>query len=77
MSNETEGLGRTILEVNGMACSSCVNTVTKALSRIPGVAKVDVNLDEKRAAVEGRARPEDLIAAIEKAGFEARVELRS
>ena len=59
------------LSISGMTCSGCVNTVTRVLSRVPGVASARVDLASGRAVVVGEARPEDLIAAVEAAGFEA------
>jgi copper chaperone CopZ len=56
-----------------MTCSSCVNAVTRTLSRVPGVTSVDVDLDAGQARVIGNASPEDLVSAIEKAGYGARL----
>lgn len=61
----------TVLSVQGMTCNGCVNTVTKVLSRVPGVTGAKVELDAARATVEGTASPDALIAAVEAAGFEA------
>ena len=61
------------LKIEGMTCQSCVGSVTRVLSRVPGVEKVlDVDLSRNEASVSGWARPEQLIHAIEEAGFEAR-----
>lgn len=74
MSIDTKAeLGRTVLTVTGMTCSACVRVVTNALSRVPGAADVEVDLDAARALVAGAACPEALIAAVEKAGFDARL----
>ena len=62
---------RTVLTVEGMTCGSCVNTVTRALSRVPGVTHVDVDRSSGTAVVDGDARPEALVAAVEKAGYTA------
>jgi cation transport ATPase len=37
--------GRTVLAVTGMTCATCVRVVTSALSRVPGVDGVEVDLD--------------------------------
>lgn len=60
---------RTVLTVEGMPCGSCVNTVTRALSRVPGVMHVDVDRGSGTAVVDGDARPGALVSAIEKAGY--------
>ena len=61
--------------VDGMHCGGCVKSVTGAVSRLPGVSKVDVSLEEKAATVEfdeAAIAPAAIVAAIEAAGFEAR-----
>lgn len=62
---------RTALTISGMSCSACVRGVTAALSRVPGVTKVDVEIG--RAVVEGSAEERLLITAVEKAGYGARL----
>ena len=60
--------------VDGMSCGGCVQSVTKAIARLPGVRNVDVSLEKKAATVEyddATVEPAAIIAAIESAGFEA------
>ena len=59
------------LPVEGMTCASCVGRVEKALKAVPGVTEATVNLATERATVRGVAAVADLIAAIEKVGYEA------
>ena len=40
-----------IIKIDGMSCGHCSATVNNALSAIPGVTKVDVDLDAKSATV--------------------------
>ncbi len=62
------------LKIEKMSCQHCVQSVRQVLSRVPGVDEVvEVDLSRKEALVSGHARPERLIQAIAKAGFEARV----
>nr|WP_294972795.1 heavy metal translocating P-type ATPase [uncultured Pseudomonas sp.] len=63
----------TELAVEGMTCASCVGRVEKALKAVPGVTDATVNLATERATVHGMAVVQALIAAIEKAGYEARL----
>lgn len=64
--------GRTkLLSISGMTCDGCVNTVTRILSRVPGVRSADVNLATGRAVVTGEARPDELLAAVRGAGYGA------
>jgi copper ion binding protein len=60
--------------VGGMSCGGCVASVTRAVSRLPGVRKVDVSLEQKVANVEYDETATDgtaIVAAIEAAGFVA------
>ncbi|UYN99624.1 MAG: copper-translocating P-type ATPase [Devosia sp.] len=61
----------TTLDISGMTCASCVNRVEKALLKVPGVETASVNLATERAMVTG-GDTDALIAAIGKAGYEAR-----
>jgi Cu+-exporting ATPase len=64
------------LAVLGMTCASCVARVEKALAKVPGVARAEVNLANERARVHltaGLAAPADLVHAVERAGYGARV----
>jgi copper chaperone len=64
----------TTIKVGGMSCGGCVASVTKILTELPGVSKVEVTLDPGQATVEFDAAQVDraaLCAAIEDAGFEA------
>jgi Au+-exporting ATPase len=55
-----------------MTCAACVGRVERALARVPGVTAAAVNLATERATVTGSAAAGDLIAAIARAGYEAR-----
>ncbi|TDG07315.1 copper-translocating P-type ATPase [Paraburkholderia guartelaensis] len=61
------------LEVHGMTCASCAMRVEKALAKVPGVTRASVNLATEKATVEASSgvAPAALVAAIEKAGYEA------
>ena len=61
----------TELKITGMTCEGCVNAVQRTLSRVPGVTEVQVDLAAGRARVQGEAAAAQLIAAVEKAGYEA------
>jgi len=60
------------LAVEGMTCASCVGRVERALKTVPGVSDAIVNLAIERATVRGVAGADALIAAVEKAGYDAR-----
>lgn len=63
------------LRIPGMQCEMCVSGVKDALSAVPGVKAVRVDLQSHRADVvadEG-VKPTELIGAVKKAGFKAEV----
>jgi len=74
-SSDTPDLRALQLDIEGMSCASCVNRVEKVLRKVPGVHAAAVNLATEMAAVDtlGDVSPETLIAAIEKAGYGARL----
>lgn len=64
-----------VLEVDGMSCGNCVKHVTQALSAVPGVSGVKVDLKTKRAEVvrdPAKATTAALLAALDEAGYEGR-----
>ncbi len=63
------------LAIDGMTCASCMSRVEKALLRVPGVARAEVNLATETASVTLATRHIDaaaLVAAVERAGYVAR-----
>ena len=63
---------RITLPVEGMTCASCVGRVEKALSKVPGVASVSVNLATEQAVIRPDAAVDRmaLVRAVENAGFD-------
>jgi Cu+-exporting ATPase len=62
------------LDIKGMHCAACVQTVEKALDGVPGVQRADVNFGVERASVTydpGRADLGDLERAVAETGYEA------
>jgi Cu+-exporting ATPase len=65
------------IPVEGMTCAACQARVQRALVRVPGVEDASVNLLAHRASVRfdpSRVRAEDLVAAIVRTGYEARLD---
>jgi copper chaperone len=63
-----------VINVNGMSCDHCVQTITQALNEICGVAKVQVDLEKKAVTVgfdENETDLKTISAKINEAGFEA------
>jgi Cu+-exporting ATPase len=63
-----------ILDIEGMTCASCVRRVERALGKVEGVEAANVNFASETATVtlEEPIEVERLIAAVEKAGYQAR-----
>ncbi|MEA4849232.1 MAG: copper ion binding protein [Clostridiaceae bacterium] len=60
------------INIEGMSCGHCVKHVEGALGEVPGVAKVDVNLEGKYAIVELEKEVADAVLkeAVEEAGYD-------
>ena len=59
--------------VTGMSCAACQARVEKAVSKVDGVDSCSVSLLTNSMGVEGNASPEDIIRAVENAGYGARL----
>ena len=60
-----------LLNISGMTCASCAQRVEKALRRVEGVEKTNVNLATAVASVAGTAPIAKLCEAVANAGYEA------
>ena len=54
-----------------MSCAACSARVEKAVSHVPGVTSCSVSLLTNSMGVEGSASPQDIIKAVEEAGYGA------
>ena len=62
------------LKVEGMDCEGCVKSVTRMLSGLPGVQKVDVSLEQANARVvydPAKSGIAEMKKAVERAGYKA------
>ena len=69
-------MATTTLNIQGMTCSGCVNSVTRVLTGIAGVSRAEVDLAGAKAVVEydaAQTNPAALAEAVDDAGFEAQV----
>ncbi|WP_353707186.1 heavy metal translocating P-type ATPase [Cellulosimicrobium sp. ES-005] len=65
------------LAIGGMTCASCVARVEKRLNRVDGVtATVNLPLESAHVVLAADVTDADLVAAVEKAGYTARVTTR-
>lgn len=57
--------------VTGMSCAACSARVEKAVSKVSGVTSCSVSLLTNSMGVEGSASPQEIIAAVQNAGYGA------
>ncbi|WP_231443681.1 heavy metal translocating P-type ATPase [Brevibacterium zhoupengii] len=66
------------LDITGMTCASCSARIEKKLTRLDGVsAEVNLPLNSAHVIVESELSDEDLLTAVEKAGYGATVKTAS
>lgn len=61
------------LNIEGMTCGGCVNSVTNALNQVTGVQSADVSLANNNATInfdDSQTDAQQLTEAIEDAGFD-------
>jgi copper ion binding protein len=58
--------------VPGVSCQHCVNAVTREVTALSGVQRVEVNLDDKTVTVEHEPQvtAQAIISAINEAGYD-------
>ena len=63
------------LLIDGMTCAACVSRLERVLHKVPGVVDASVNLATEKARIHASGVPVSaLIAAVQKAGFDAQLE---
>jgi Cu+-exporting ATPase len=62
------------LAIEGMTCASCAARIEKRLNKLDGVtATVNYATEKAKVAHSGDVTTDDLVAAVEKAGYGARL----
>ena len=61
-------------DVGGMSCAACSARVEKAVGGVEGVSSCSVSLLTNSMTVEGTATPDEIIRAVEKAGYTAKAQ---
>ena len=77
MTGPTSPIEIVSFPVDGMTCASCVNRITRFLRKVDGVEDANVNLASESATVRfdpTRVGVADLVAAVDAAGYVARLE---
>ncbi|GGL60635.1 heavy-metal-associated domain-containing protein [Halocalculus aciditolerans] len=64
----------TTLTVDGMNCDGCADIITGALEEVSGVDDASADLDAKTVSVDGDADADDLLEAVEFAGYDASID---
>ena len=71
-SSQSNSTATATYVVPGLSCGHCRVAVTEEVTKVPGVASVDVDLGTKLVRVHGSAVDEAaVVAAIDEAGYEA------
>jgi len=66
-------MNSTRFKVEGMTCNHCVMHVENTIKEVAGVEKVEVSLNEKTAVISGDFSEQDVISAINQAGYKASI----
>ena len=56
--------------VPAIHCGHCKNAIEGEVSQVPGVSRVEVDIESKQVVVEGDAAEDAVLAAIAEAGYE-------
>ncbi|MDD5792478.1 MAG: heavy metal translocating P-type ATPase [Erysipelotrichaceae bacterium] len=60
-------------DIKGMSCAACASRIEKAISGLDGIEQCSVNLLTNSMAIEGNASDDEIIRAVEKAGYGASI----
>lgn len=74
MNTAKQELQHTVLRAEGFSCPSCVQKIEKRVGRLDGVENVTVRFATSRIEVDhdpAQASVEEIIRAVEKAGYSA------
>ena len=69
-------MNKITLSIAGMSCQGCANTVKAALAAVEGVRRADVSFEQRQArlVLDNAGSVDALVAAAQRAGFEASLE---
>lgn len=57
--------------VPGVSCNHCKTAIEGELAKVGGVTRSEVDVEAKTVRVEGDATTDDIVAAIDEAGYDA------
>ena len=58
------------MKVNGMSCGHCVRAITKVLIELDNTAKIQIDLAAQTVRFDGEADQEEVVLAIQDAGYD-------
>ncbi len=67
-------------KINGMTCAACAKAVERAVKKLDGTTEANVNIATDKLALtydDTKLKPEDIMSAISKAGYEAVAEKKT
>lgn len=73
MSNQEQAMMKETIKVEGMSCEHCVKAVTGAVSALPGIGSVEVDLKAGTVSVEhdtSQSSIDQIKAEIEEQGYD-------
>ncbi|XER14752.1 putative cadmium-transporting ATPase [Sporomusa aerivorans] len=69
--SENPGLRKTVFRLSGLDCADCAAKLEKRIAALAGVQAVTLNFGAGKMTVEHSIKDEDIIAAVEQAGYQA------
>lgn len=60
----------------GMTCDGCKNAITRILTKVDGVTKIDADVPNKKLVVEGTASKDTILASLQKWSTASKKEVR-
>ncbi len=70
-----DNVNQLTLNVQGASCASCVTKIETALKQVAGVETAEMNFAQRMVTVNGNVLPENVIRAVENAGYNATIAL--
>ncbi len=59
------------LQIPTISCGHCARAITEAVQELDPAARVEVDIDGKKAAIESTAATADILARLDEEGFTA------
>ena len=63
----------TVFKVPEMSCGHCKSTVEKAIASLDPTSSVEVDLENRTARITSVASDQDVVAALQKAGYDSNI----